>query len=122
TDSSRDNHGLTWNTKKNHEAWKKYLGPLYGSEDIPPYASPAKQKDMTGLPPCYTFVCDGEPFLDETLDYVRALNEAGVPAKADVFHADQHAFDVIMPLTKAAKDARAAFLKNFGKAIGAIDE
>lgn len=118
TDSSRDNHSLGWNTKRNHEGWRRYLGPLWGREDVPAYASPARREDHTGLPPCYTFVADGEPFYRETLDYVEALNKAGVPAAADVFHADIHAFDLLLPLTKSAKEAREAFLLNFGKAIG----
>lgn len=118
TDSSRDNHSLGWNTKRNHEGWRRYLGPLWGSRDIPAYASPARREDMSGLPPCYTFVADGEPFYRETLDYVEALQRAGVPAKADVYHADIHAFDLLLPMTRSAREARAAFIRNFGAAIG----
>lgn len=117
TDSSRDNRSLFWNTKKNHEAWKLYLGDLYGSEEIPPYASPSRQKDYSGLPPCYTFVCDGEPFYRETLAYVEALKKAGIAAKADVYHADEHAFDMVFPWRRASKDAKARFLENFEKMI-----
>ena len=73
---------------------------------------------MSGLPPCYTFVADGEPFYRETLDYVEALQRAGVPAKADVYHADIHAFDLLLPMTRSAREARAAFIRNFGAAIG----
>ena len=117
TDSSRDNKSIFWNTKKNHEAWKLYLGSLWGSEDIPAYASPARRADLSGLPPCYTFVCDGEPFYRETLDYVERLNAAGVTAKADVYHADAHAFDMVFPWRQISKDAKARFLENFGKMI-----
>ncbi len=121
TDSSRDNHGLMWNTRLNHEGWRKYLGPLWGSEDIPAYASPSRRKDHSGLPPCYTFVGSGEPFYCETIRFVEALNDAGVPAKADVFDSDTHAFDIILPMTKNAADARAAFLENYRLMLG-IDE
>ena len=118
TDSSRDNQNpLFWNTKRNHEAWKQYLGELWRSEDVPAYASPAKRKDLSGLPPCYTFVADGEPFLCETLEYVRRLNEAGVEAHADVYHSDAHAFDVIFPWKQNARKARKAFLERFEKEI-----
>lgn len=118
TESSRDNHSMFWNTKKNHEAWKLYLGPLWGQKDVPPYASPSRQTDYSGLPPCYTFVADGEPFYCETVKFVEDLNKAGVPAKVDVYSADQHAFDAFFPWKKASKDARAAFLRHFGEAIG----
>ncbi|MBO4563765.1 MAG: alpha/beta hydrolase fold domain-containing protein, partial [Clostridia bacterium] len=123
TETSADNNTpLFWNTKRNHMAWKQYLGPLYGSPDVPAYASPAKRKDYSGLPPCYTFVSDGEPFLSETLKYVADLKAAGVEAKADVFHAEMHAFDALFPWRRVSKDAKAAFLDNFGKALAAINE
>lgn len=117
TDSSRDNRSIFWNTKKNHEAWRMYLGELYGREDVPPYASPSRQKDYSHLPPCYTFVCDGEPFYRETLDYVEALKKAGVPARADVYHADVHAFDMVFPWTHISRDAKAGFIENIGRMI-----
>ena len=122
TDSSRDNHSLGWNTKRNHEGWRKYLGPLWGSADIPAYASPSRRVDYSGLPPCYTFVGSGEPFYCETLRYVEELNKAGVPAKADVYDADVHAFDLLLPLSKNARAAREAFLENYRQAVGADKE
>lgn len=61
TESSRDNHGQVWNTRKNHIAWKLYLrGTPKGH--VPAYAAPARAQDVSGLPPAYTFVGDGEPF------------------------------------------------------------
>ncbi len=109
TDSSRDNHGITWNTSRNRAAWKLYLGALAGSENIPSCASPARETDYSGLPPCYTFVCTGEPFYDETLSYVAALRAAGVDAEADVYPGSVHAFDMVTPFTETAKKARARF-------------
>lgn len=41
TDSSRDNRAPIWNTRRNHWAWKKYLGALWG-KDVPAYAAPAR--------------------------------------------------------------------------------
>ncbi len=43
TDSSKDNHGKIWNTKRNHFAWKKYLRKDVAN-DVSPYAAPARQK------------------------------------------------------------------------------
>lgn len=118
TDSSRNNTDpLFWDTRKNHGAWKQYLGPLWGSDNVPEYASPAKRKDHSGLPPCYTFVGDGEPFYSETLAYVKALNDAGVEAKVDVYHTDVHAFDQLFPLRKVSRRAKAAFLENYSEAV-----
>ena len=106
TPSSMDNHGYFWNTSRNHRAWKLYLGPLFGSASIPKYASPSRETDYSGLPPAYTFVCDGEPFYDETLTYISNLNAAGVPASVDIYPGKAHAFDMTMPWTKKAKEAR----------------
>ena len=113
TESSRDNHGLTWNTPRNHHGWKTYLGPLYGTDNVPPYASPARQTDYRGLPPCYTFICKGEPFYTETLDFIRHLQEAGVEAKVDIYPGDVHAFDMFLAWTKPGRQARAAFRRNY---------
>ena len=114
TESSRDNNSpIFWNTKRNHEAWKQYLGPLWGSENVPPYASPSKQTDYSNLPPCYTFVAKGEPFLDETLLYVENLKKAGIEAECGVYDAEMHAFDAVFPWKKISKDAKAAFLEHF---------
>ncbi len=104
TDSSRDNHGRVWNTKRNHWGWKHYLGELYGTSNVPKYASPARETDLTGMPPCYTFVMDGEPFHDETLTYIRRLKDAGITASMDVFHGNIHAFDELF-WTKNAREA-----------------
>lgn len=106
TPSSADNHALTWNTKRNHRGWKKYLGVLYGGDHVPKYASPSMETDYSGLPPAYTFVSDGEPFRDETLDYVRQLQEAGVKASADVYHSSIHGFDMFLFWTPKARQAR----------------
>lgn len=117
TESSRDNHSMFWNTKRNHEGWKLYLGELYGSDSVPPYASPSRQTDYTRLPPCYTFVGDGEPFYCETVKYVEDLKKAGVEAQVDVYHIDIHAFDAFFPMLKVTREARASFIRHFEKAI-----
>lgn len=109
TDSSRDNHGKVWNTRRNHRGWKKYLGPLWDAAEVPPYASPARQTDYRGLPPCYTFICKGEPFYSETLAYVRELRAAGVEAEVDEYPGDVHAFDILLGWTKPSRQAREAF-------------
>ena len=105
TASSRDNHAHGWNTKRNHWGWGLYLRDLYGTDHVPPYASPARAKDYSSLPPCYTYIEDGEPFYYETLTYVRNLREAGVEAYVDIFHGNTHGFD-FMFWTQNAKDAK----------------
>lgn len=115
TASSRDNHGRVWNTRRNHLAWRLYLRGLRGGP-VPAYASPSRREDFGGLPPCYTFVGDIEPFRDETLAYVERLNAAGVPAKADVYPGFYHAYDMMRPEREDAKRAAGQFIQEFKKA------
>ena len=107
TDSSRDNHGISWNTRRNHAAWKLYLGNAAG--DPSPYAAPARAEDLTGLPPAYTFVGTREPFYCETVSYAERLRQAGVPAEVDVYPTGFHAFDMLCPFLSMSKQAIAAF-------------
>ena len=106
TSTSRDNHGKIWDTKRNHYGWSHYLGSLYGMKHVPKYASPARETDYHDLPEAYTFVADGEPFYEETVTYIRHLQDAGIPASMDVYHGNVHAFDMVTPWSKESKLAR----------------
>ena len=116
TESSRDNHGRVWNTRRNHLGWRVYLRRNAGNA-VSPYASPARQTDFRGLPPCFTFVGDGEPFYSETLQYVENLRAAGVEAEADVFHTDMHAFDMLRPEDPVSREASRRFHARFERAL-----
>lgn len=121
TETSKNNHGHVWNTRRNHWGWRRYLKGLTKAAEgaahhsavetttkdfIPKYASPARETDYSNLPPCVTFVEDGEPFYAETLAYVANLKKAGVEAKVKVYHGKTHAFDMLLPWTKNAKAAK----------------
>ena len=112
TESSRDNHGRVWNTRKNHFGWRMYLRKD-AKKAVSPYAAPARQTDFTGLPPAYTFVGDGEPFYQETLDYIKNLKKAGVEASADVYPSDMHAFDMMQPKLPVSQQAIRKFDEKF---------
>ena len=116
TDSSRDNHGKVWNTRRNHLGWKMYLRKNAGKE-VSPYASPARQTDYHGLPPAYSFVGDGEPFLDETVKYIENLRDAGIPAVVDVYHSNMHAFDMLKPKLDVSLQAVKRFEEQFAYAV-----
>ena len=109
TPSSADNHAPNWNSRRNRRAWKRYLREAYGTDLVPCYAAPARCEDYRGLPPCYTFVGDIEPFYCETLDYVRHLQEAGVRAEVDVYPDWLHAYDLFFPAKKVVRNAIARF-------------
>lgn len=115
TEASRDNHGRVWNTWKNHFGWRCYL---HGAdrETLPPYAAPARAENMAGLPPAYTFVSTGEPFYAETLEYIRRLNDCGIPASVDVYETDMHAFDMMRPKDALSIEAARRFNESFAYA------
>lgn len=117
TESSRDNHGIVWNTWRNHAAWKVYLRKLYGAKGVSPYASPSRQTDYSNLPPAYTFVCEGEPFYCETLTYVNNLKKEGITAFADIYPGKVHAFDMMTPWRKHSKEAARTFRQHFLYAV-----
>jgi acetyl esterase/lipase len=111
TESSRDNHGISWNTRRNHAAWKLYLRDIPGEPS--PHAVPARQTDYRNLPPAYTFVGDKEPFYCETLTFIENLKSADVPAHVDVYPTGFHAFDLLLPFRKISKQAAAEFERQY---------
>ena len=116
TESSRDNHGRVWNTRRNHLGWRMYLR-ADAKKTVSAYAAPAQQTDFSGLPPCCTFVGDGEPFYAETLAFVASLQAAGVEAHADVYHTNMHAFDMLRPDDELSKEAIRRFNQQVEKAL-----
>ncbi len=115
TATSKNNHGRVWNTRRNHIGWRLYLRKN-AKKRVSPYAAPVWQTDYAALPPCYTFVGDGEPFYAETLQYVENLKTAGVEAEVDVYHTDLHAFD-LMRDDDLSREAIAAFERQFEYAL-----
>jgi acetyl esterase/lipase len=112
TESSKDNHGKVWNTHKNHIAWRVYLRSLRNHK-IPKYASASRCTDYTNLPPAYTYVGDAEPFYCETMTYIENLQQAGIPAKLDIYQGEYHAFDMMNPNSPNAKLAKKRFCEEF---------
>lgn len=116
TESSKNNRGKVWNTRRNHLGWRMYLREN-ALKNVSPYASPARQTDYRDLPPCYTFVGSGEPFYTETLRYVENLRLAGVTAEADVYPSDIHAFDMLRPDMEISRLAAEKFREKFAFAL-----
>lgn len=115
TETSRENHGRVWNTRRNHLAWRLYLRGTDRAQ-LSPYAAPARLTDFSGLPPAYSFVADEEPFYAETVRYFDRLRAAGVPAKLDVYHTNMHAFDMMRPRDAQSVAAAEAFERQFADA------
>lgn len=116
TESGTANNAPVWTSRSNLNAWKLYLGELYGGNDVPCYAAPARLKDYSGLPPAFTFAGSLEPFRDETIRYMKALRAAGVPAEYRIFDGCYHGFDIMCPRSAPAREATALLLEHFSYA------
>jgi acetyl esterase/lipase len=90
TTSSRMEGLHVWNRDSNQFGWRAYLGDLYGSDDVPAYAAPARATDLSGLPPAYVCVGAVDGFRDEDIDYALRLNQAGVPSELHVYPGAPH--------------------------------
>lgn len=112
TESMKENNAPVWSEHQNIAAWKRYLEGM-DPNNISQYAAPARETEYHGLPPALTFVGTVEPFYDETMEYVKHLKEAGVPVNVKEFRGCFHAFDMMAPWTRQAKEARRYFKREF---------
>jgi acetyl esterase/lipase len=107
TPSSRQDGLAVWSRSSNTFGWKSYLGDLYGRDDVPYTAAPARAADLSGLPPAFVSVGAVDGFRDEDIDYALRLNQAGVPTELHVYPGACHGYQIAAdaPVTKqAARD------------------
>lgn len=102
TESANMTGAIIWDHESNKHGWFQYLKGLEGKE-VPAYASPAIAEDFRGLPPTITHVGSLEPFRDETIHYVKALEAAGVPTKFKLFEGAYHGYNNLSPETSIGK-------------------
>jgi acetyl esterase/lipase len=86
---------LTWTYDDNLTGWGALLGDVAGGDDVSPYAAPARESDLTGLPDTYIDVGDLDIFRDENIAYARRLSDAGVPTELHLHPGCPHAFEVL---------------------------
>ena len=111
--SARSNDAPVWNSAANEAAWRIYLDKLFGTDDVPAYAAPARATDLHGMPPCCTYVGDIEPFHDETIRFVERLRAAGVPVDFREFAGCYHGFDIVRPGSEPADEAANFLMQSF---------
>jgi acetyl esterase/lipase len=90
TPSSRLDRLLVWSRLSNEFGWRSYLGELYGTDDVPYVAAPARCEDLRGLPPTFLAVGGADGFRDEDIDYALRLSQAGVPTELHVYPGAPH--------------------------------
>lgn len=108
TPSSRTSGLFVWSRESNEFGWRSYLGSLYGADDIPHTAVPARAVDLSGLPPSFVSVGTADGFRDEDIDYAVRLNQAGVPTEVHVYPGAPHGFSLFQESALAKQAARNA--------------
>ncbi|MBI9015059.1 MAG: alpha/beta hydrolase [Clostridiales bacterium] len=114
TDSMKNHDGPIWNEALSKYAWDLYLA---NSKETSCYAAPSRAESLENLPPLSTFVGSLDPFLDETLDYVKRLKQAGVSAECKVLEGAFHGFEVVNPKAKISIEAKTYILEQFNYAV-----
>lgn len=94
TASSRQEGLPVWSRESNEFGWRSYLGELYGRDDVPHTAAPARATDLGGLPPALVCVGAVDGFLDEDVDYALRMAAAGVPVDLRVYAGACHGFQI----------------------------
>jgi acetyl esterase/lipase len=95
-----------WTREANTFGWRSYLGDLYGTDDVPYTAAPARAKDLSGLPPAFVSVGSVDGFHDEDVTYALRLNQAGVPTELHVYPGAGHAYQAAIGSRIARQSAR----------------
>jgi acetyl esterase/lipase len=86
---------LTWTYDDNVTGWAALLGDSAGTDTVPPYAAPARARDLAGLPDTYLDVGDLDIFRDEDITYAQRLADAGVPTELHLHPGCPHAFETL---------------------------
>lgn len=82
-----------WNRRLAEQSWRHYLGQ--GEKEISPYAAPAREDNLAGLPPAYVCTAELDPLRDEGIDYALRLVQAGVPVELHHFPGTFHGFGLV---------------------------
>jgi acetyl esterase/lipase len=90
TSSSRLDGLPIWSRESNAFGWRSYLGDLYGTDRVPPYAAAARAEDLEGLPPALVITGGADGFRDENILYGQRLNQAGVATDLHVLAGAPH--------------------------------
>ncbi|HEX6354555.1 alpha/beta hydrolase [Actinophytocola sp.] len=86
-----------WHRPAAEFSWDCYLGGpgIRGTEDVSPYAAPARAEDLSGLPPAFVNVCQFDPLRDEGIAYAQRLAQANVPTELVLYPGTFHGAGMI---------------------------
>jgi len=106
TPSSQLDGLKVWPRESTRFSWSSYLGDLYGTDDVPYTAAPARCSDLSGLPRAFVSVGTVDGFRDEAMDYALRLNQAGVPCDLRVYAGACHGYQIAADSTIMGQSSR----------------
>lgn len=95
-----------WTPASNRFGWASYLGREPRESDAPEYAAAARREDLSGLAPAWVGVGDLDVLYDESVDYARRLQAAGVPCELVTVPGMYHGADGVAMKAPAMRDFR----------------
>jgi acetyl esterase len=103
-----------WTHQNSLDMWDHYIGT--DRSDVSPYAAPAREKDLSDLPPAYVMTCEHDPLRDEAILYAMRLMAAGVPVELHNYPGTVHGFDFHIGPSDIATEAANEFVEAFKRA------
>ncbi|CAG7982481.1 unnamed protein product [Penicillium olsonii] len=97
-DRTKTNHAgelAFWDKMDNMTGWTAYLGPQAGSDEIVPYAAPARVQTVEGLPPLYLDCPQLDIFVHEGMEYARRFVAANIPTECHIYPGLPHGFEAL---------------------------
>jgi acetyl esterase/lipase len=99
-----------WSRPQAVQSWQWYLGDAYGTDDVSPYAAPARATDVAGLPPAYVSTMEFDPLRDEGINYALKLLAAGVSVELHSFPGTFHGSAMVTGAAVTQRDGAERFV------------
>ena len=107
-----------WTRKLNVLGWRALLGAEPGAADAPPGAVPAREAELSGLPPTFISVGDIDLFVEEDVAFAGRLIAAGVPTELLVLPGAFHGFYLLAPEAGVSRRHALAHINALARALG----
>ncbi|MHA7278459.1 alpha/beta hydrolase [Arthrobacter sp. MDT2-2] len=111
-----------WTPGSNRYGWTSYLGQEPGSDNVSPYAAPARRENFAGLPSAWIGVGTLDLFFDEDRTYAARLEEAGVACELFIVQGAFHGFDTLFKNKGVSRTFWRAQAKALQKALFPFDQ
>ncbi|MCE0767603.1 alpha/beta hydrolase [Pseudonocardia kujensis] len=108
-----------WNRSNAVESWQHYLGDHASTDEVSPYAAPARATDLAGLPPAYLAVCEFDPLRDEGIAYAQSLVQNGVPTELHLYPGAFHGSGGLVPTAELSRRMRAELVDAIRRGLSA---